>query len=76
MSNKTKKVSFYQELTNDKNQISLLELQTKNGIARIENYIPSSTTVDKKIIIHAKLESSLGHPFKTKNTYHLQLDTH
>lgn len=75
MSNNFKKVDFYHEIMDDKNQKKLLVLDTKNGMASIDFRIPSMTKVDKEIIIYAKLKSSLENLYITKNKYRLKVDT-
>jgi antitoxin component YwqK of YwqJK toxin-antitoxin module len=75
MSNNSKNVKFYQEINNTKNNKRLLEVTTKNGIANIKFNIPSRVKIDKEIIVHAKLKSSLGNPYLIHDTFHLKVDT-
>lgn len=76
MSNNSKNVTFFQEIVTDSNpQKRKIEVQTKNGIAKIEFHIPSLTKIDKEIIIYAQLKSAMGNPYITKNIYKLKVDS-
>ena len=76
MSNNSRNVTFFQEIIIDPSQEKRKnEVQTKNGIAKIEFHIPSLTKVDKEIIIYAHLKSAMGNPYITKKEYNLKIDT-
>ncbi len=76
MSNNSKNVTFFQEIVTDSNpQKRKIEVQTKNGIAKIEFHIPSLTKIDKEIIIYAHLKSAMGNPYITKKIYKLKVDS-
>ena len=74
ISNNAKKVDFYHEVTYENRKI-LSALKTNNGIAQIDFFIPETTTVNREIIVQAELKSSLGHPYITKKTYNLKVNS-
>ena len=75
MSSNSKNVTFFQEIIDLNQKKRKIEVQTKNGIAKIEFHIPSLTKIDKEIIIYAHLKSAMGNPYITKKIYKLKVDS-
>jgi hypothetical protein len=74
LSNKSKRVKFYENRTLNTDEKALFPLKIKNGIAEIEYTLLPGYFEMKRIDIVAEYKSNLGNPFLLKGSYNLAIE--